>query len=137
VSYLLLVDDDVDGREPLRRFLKRSGYEVACASNGREALTSIFSRTPDLVLLDLFMPELDGVGLLEVLRSYLRLRSLPVVILTAYPEAALLRRAMRLNVFSILVKGAATLQETLATVNAELKRAPSPASGSHPPRMDA
>src|SRR4051812_28465295 len=53
MSYLLIVDDDLDGRTALCQFLEKSGHEVTCAANGREALASILARTPDLIVLDL------------------------------------------------------------------------------------
>ena len=125
MAYLLIVDDDVDGREALCQFLKAKGYEVECVSNGREALASVLGRLPHLVILDLFMPEMDGAGLLEILRSYLRLQSLPVVILTGLPDSPMVDRARFLKVNSILVKGRATFENILDAVHQELHRIPS------------
>ena len=124
MAYLLIVDDAADGREALCRFLERAGHEVACVADGREALREILTRLPDLVLLDLFMPQIDGGGLLEILRSYLRLQSLPVVVLTGLPDSPQVDRARHLKVNTILVKGKATLEAILAAVNRELHRVP-------------
>jgi CheY-like chemotaxis protein len=124
MAAILIVDDDHDSRDTLCQFLLRSGYEVECASNGREALSSILGRLPDLVILDLFMPEMDGGGLLEVLRSYLRLQSLPVVVLTGLPDSPMVERARHLKVNAILVKGKATFEDILRAVQEELPRAP-------------
>src|SRR5215212_4748951 len=98
MSYVLLVDDDPDGREALSRLLEHAGYDVAYAKDGRAAVQSILSRAPDVILLDLFMPSMDGVRVLEVLRSYLRLQSLRVVVLTAFPESPLVKQAKALGV---------------------------------------
>ena len=124
MAYLLIVDDDTDGREALCRFLQGKGHEVECVCNGKEALSSVLARLPDLVVLDLFMPEMDGAGLLEVLRSYLRLQSLPVVILTGLPGSPLVDRARFLKVNSILVKGKATFEDIHGAVTQELPRIP-------------
>jgi CheY-like chemotaxis protein len=124
MAYVLIVDDAADGREVLCKFLERSGHEVACVADGREALGSILARLPDLVVLDLFMPEIDGGGLLEILRSYLRLQSLPVVVLTAFPESPQVQRVRHLKINAVLVKGKATLEEILSAVNQELHRVP-------------
>src|SRR5688572_2047708 len=105
MAYLLVVDDDPDAREVLQRFLSRAGHEVASAPNGRDALASILARTPDLIVLDLLMPEMDGTDLVEILRSYLRLRSLPVVVVTAAPDSPQAYRAKRQKVSAILPKG--------------------------------
>jgi CheY-like chemotaxis protein len=72
----------------------------------------------------MFMPQMDGGGLLEILRSYLRLQSLPVVILTGLPDSPLVERARFLKVNSILVKGKATLEDIRRAVEQELPRAP-------------
>ena len=124
MASLLVVDDDQDGREVFCRLFEKAGHQVSCVSNGKEALSAVLSNLPDLVLLDLYMPEMDGVGLLEVLRSYLRLQSLPVVILTALPDSPMLERARHLKVNAILYKGKATFEEILATVEQEVHRVP-------------
>ena len=76
------------------------------------------------MLLDLFMPEIDGGGLLEIMRSYLRLQALPVIVLTGLPESPQVDRARHLKVNTVLVKGKATLEHILAAVKQELHRVP-------------
>jgi CheY-like chemotaxis protein len=71
----------------------------------------VLSREPDVVLLDLVMPEMDGPTFLEVIRSYLRLQALPVVVLTAFSDSPLLERVEALQVDSILLKGKATTED--------------------------
>ena len=111
MARLLIVDDDADGCGALMRFLRRAGHQVECLPNGRMALGAVIGDTPDLIVLDLLMPEMDGARLLEAVRSYLRLQSLPVVLLTGHPDSPLLERAKRLKVNSILVKGKATFDD--------------------------
>ena len=123
MSKVLVVDDDVRGREPICRFLKASGHEVECASDGCQALSSILDHIPDVVVLDLFMPGMDGASLLKILRSYLRLQSLPVVVLTGAPDSPLVARVRSLNVHSVLTKAKATLKEILRAVDAESQHA--------------
>jgi CheY-like chemotaxis protein len=118
---ILVVDDDPDSVEALCKYLeKQLGYTVDSALNGREALEQIIHKTPDLVILDLCMPELDGCTLLEVLRSYLRLQSLPVVMLTGVGDNPAIERVRRLNVNSVLLKGKATFREIGEIVEHEL-----------------
>lgn len=124
MARILIVDDDRDGRDALCQYLQRTGYEVECVADGRDALAAVLARTPDLIVLDMFMPQMDGGGLLEVLRSYLRLQSLPVVILTGLPDSPLVERARFLKVNAILVKGKATLEDIGRAVQGELPRAP-------------
>lgn len=80
---ILIADDRASSRELLRTVLERAGYAVIEAADGEEALERARSVNPDLVLLDLQMPKLDGFGVLEQLRRDERFRALPVLALTA------------------------------------------------------
>jgi CheY-like chemotaxis protein len=104
MAYVLVVEDEGDSRDFVARFLERAGHRVTSAENGRRALQRLLNDTPDVVVLDIRMPELDGIGLLEVLRSYLRWHTLPVVVLTAHASQPELDRARELGVFRILQK---------------------------------
>jgi DNA-binding response OmpR family regulator len=78
---ILIVDDESDVQELVRLVLEMSGYVVSSAGNGKEALEKIQALRPDLVVLDLMMPGLDGWGVLENLRR--TADPPPVVILSA------------------------------------------------------
>ncbi len=80
---VLLVEDDADTRAMLRRMLERAGWTVAEAANGRIALEQLATRTPQIVLLDLMMPEVDGFEFLETVRQRPELKTLPVIVITA------------------------------------------------------
>jgi two-component system alkaline phosphatase synthesis response regulator PhoP len=80
---IVVVDDDQDIRMILRANLEDEGYEVMEAAGGREALEVITSNDPDLVVLDIMMPEVDGYDVLQELRSKPEYAELPVVLLTA------------------------------------------------------
>jgi CheY-like chemotaxis protein len=111
MAYVLIVDDSADTCEVLARFLSRSGYRAKCVPNGREALAAVVRSPPDAVILDLCMADMDGPAFLEALRSPLRLKSLPVVVLTALPDGPMAERVRSLKVSSILGKGRATLAD--------------------------
>lgn len=81
---ILLAEDDPASRELLREILVRGGYQVVEASDGREALHKVEETQPDLVLLDLQMPLLDGFGVLRQLRGDPRFAALPVMAVTAH-----------------------------------------------------
>jgi CheY-like chemotaxis protein len=123
MAYLLVVEDDADARDLFCRFLKRAGHEVVGVPNGRDALSSVLARTPDLIVLDLLMPEMDGTDLVEILRSYLRLNSIPIVAVTAAPDSPQAYRARRQKVNAVLPKGATSLAEIERVINAELRPA--------------
>jgi DNA-binding response OmpR family regulator len=79
---ILIVEDNTELLKLLRLNLKRAGYSVAGATNGVEALKKVRSAHPDLVILDLVLPEMDGFAVCEVLRKSAATEALPVIVLT-------------------------------------------------------
>lgn len=70
MAKILVVDDSEDSRETLAAYLRKFDHDVTCVPNGREALSHVLATLPDVILLDLLMPEMDGPSFLEVIRSY-------------------------------------------------------------------
>lgn len=124
VSKILVVDDDPDSVETLVQFLSRSGHDVSCHGNGREALIALMRDAPDVVILDLMMPEMDGPSFLEVVRSYLRLQALPVIVLTALGEGPMLARARKHKVDATLFKAKSSFDEVLRAVESAVSPRP-------------
>ena len=126
MAKILIVDDSADSSEVLAVYFRSEGHEVTCAPNGREALSVILSHTntPDVILLDLVMPEMDGSSFLEVVRSYLRIHSLPVVVLTGISDSPMIDRVQSLKVNSVLAKTKATPEEVLKAIDEALIRHP-------------
>jgi two-component system response regulator MprA len=86
LSYVLIVEDDLDIREMLQSLLRDEGYEVAIAGNGQEALqqmTALGARRPSLILLDLMMPVMDGHAFLDAIQARFEFKNIPVLMLTA------------------------------------------------------
>src|SRR6478609_6885756 len=110
---IMVVDDDRDAGESIAKVLRIAGHTVKYVPNGRDALAEVLQDVPDAILLDLAMPEMDGPSFLEVVRSYLRIQSLPVVVLTGLAESPMVARAQTLKVNSVLVKGKASPEEIL------------------------
>lgn len=125
MAHLLVVDDDADSREALSRILRRRGYRVTSVPNGRDALAVLTNQSPDLIVLDLRMPEMDGIMFLDVVRSYLRLQHVPVFLLTAYPETPELSRAEALGVRGTYTKGEGNLNKLIDAIDAEVGQLPS------------
>jgi CheY-like chemotaxis protein len=89
---ILVADDDKDILALVRTVLERSGHEVIAVSDGEEALDSVRMRRPDLAVLDVTMPRVDGLEVLRRLRSDTETTGLPVVLLTAQAQEADLER---------------------------------------------
>ncbi len=83
MSKILVVDDEKDVVELLKFLLEKDGYTVGTAYNGREALTVIGQNQPDLILLDVMMPEMDGYTVQTQLLENPKTREIPIIILTA------------------------------------------------------
>jgi CheY-like chemotaxis protein len=83
---ILIVDDYADNRELLRLMLETAGHLVCEAADGRAGIEMAEAEMPDLILVDLSMPELDGWGVLEKLRADERTRHIPCVAVTAYAD---------------------------------------------------
>jgi two-component system cell cycle response regulator DivK len=81
---ILVADDNAASRELIREVLEMSGYDVVEAADGRDAVSRARESSPDLVLVDIQMPRLDGYGVLRELRADPLLSSLQVVALTAF-----------------------------------------------------
>jgi CheY-like chemotaxis protein len=113
---ILIADDRSSSRELLRLVLERAGYEVLEAENGRSALDRARSTVPDLILLDLQMPEMDGYQVLANLRSETRFQSLPVLALTASAMHGDRERILAAGFTDYLAKpaGPEVLRETVA-----------------------
>ena len=79
---ILLVDDSKLQRLMVQRILQKAGYEVMLAADGEEGLQSARQGLPDLILLDMMLPRLDGVGVLEALKKDARLAHIPVIVLS-------------------------------------------------------
>ena len=82
-STILIVEDDLDTRNLLKRYLEREGLNVAEAENGRIGLEKMAELTPSMVLLDLMMPEMDGFEFVEEYRKHAEWLEIPIVVLTA------------------------------------------------------
>ncbi len=83
MSYVIAVDDEVDVLETLGRALERDGHEVKLISNSLDTERAVDTRMPDLLILDIIMPALDGVSICRNLRANRRYEALPILFLTA------------------------------------------------------
>jgi DNA-binding response OmpR family regulator len=117
-SRILVVEDDQDTAFLLKQILRHAGFDVLSAMNGKEALSKVNLSFPDLVLLDLMMPDMDGWETIDRLRQ---VTSTPVIVLTAL--------ANKENIVSCLQRGADDYMtkpfykaEVIARVNAVLRR---------------
>ena len=101
---VLIVDDDADSRTIARAFLESRGWEVVDAADGREGLRLAWTRRPDLIVLDLVMPGMDGWGVAAALRVDASTRRVPILALTAAAGKSEQDRALEVGCDAVLHK---------------------------------
>jgi DNA-binding response OmpR family regulator len=101
---ILIVDDDPNAVEILTRMLEREGYDCVSAASGAAALQLVRAQAVDVILLDVMMPEMDGLQVCERLRQDSELRQIPVILLTAKDDMETRSRGMALGVSEYLTK---------------------------------
>ena len=121
MSTILVVDDTTLAREAVAKLLELQGFTVLRAQHGRDAWALMYDHTPDLVLLDLMMPEMDGITLLRMIRRSDRWEQLPVVVLTgATDDLKLVQRARELKIQDLVPKATFGFEDLLQRVKAHL-----------------
>lgn len=112
----LLVDDDDMMRRGIRLALEQNGWQVAEAENGRGALVRLAETRPDVIVLDLMMPEMDGFEFLDEMRQRTEWRDIPVLVVTARDLTAEDRGRLNGGVERVLQKGASGVDELLLEI---------------------
>jgi len=124
MSTILIVDDTVLAREAIARLLEYEGFTVLRANDGRAAWTLMYHHSPDLVLLDLVMPEMDGVTLLRMIRGNHRWHDLPVIVVTgAVDDPLLVERVQELEIQALVSKASFNFDDLLHLVKQHLPHA--------------
>jgi two-component system phosphate regulon response regulator PhoB len=123
---ILVVDDEKDIRELVRYNLARDGYKVECAQSGEEALRQARSAAPDLIVLDLMLPGLDGLEVCKRLKADRQTAAAPIIMLTAKGEDADVVAGLELGADDYVIKPFSP-RVLLARIKAVLRRGDEPA----------
>lgn len=118
---IIVVDDELDILDFVQLSLEADGFEVITASSGKEALAKIKQESPDLILLDLMMPQMDGYEVMKMLKADKQTRNIPVIMLTALAQADDKVKGLRTGADDYITKPF-DLRELTLRVNAVLKR---------------
>jgi PAS domain S-box-containing protein len=114
---ILIVEDDDSTREMIGRTLEKDGWQINYAINGLDALRRLNEQIPDLILLDLMMPEMDGFQLVTELQQQRQWRDIPIVVVTAKDLTEADRQRLNGYIEDILTKNAAELDKLLQQIN--------------------
>jgi phosphoserine phosphatase RsbU/P len=119
-STILLVDDEKLARMVTRRRLERLGHRIIEAEDGKQALAMLEENGADLIISDWMMPEMDGPTLCEAVKANEKLRSTPIILMTALDQPAQIAEGLQRGADDFLTKSASD-QEVTARVNAGLR----------------
>jgi DNA-binding response OmpR family regulator len=121
-SKIMVIDDTALARESVAKLLEYEGFETLKAANGREGWAMMYNDTPDLILLDLMMPAMDGITFLRMLRRSPLWKDLPVIVLTgASDDQKLVSRAWELGIRELVPKASFGFDDLLAQVRKHLR----------------
>lgn len=118
---ILIVEDDRSLIDALNKKFYLEGFKTLLARDGEKGLERALSEHPDLILLDIIMPKMDGMTMLEKLRKDEWGKNVPVIILTNLTNADDVSAAMQQGVYDFLVKSNWTLDDLITQVNDKLK----------------
>ena len=120
MANVLIVDDDVDGCRPLARLLEVVGHRPFFVHDGRDALNLLDRVRPDMILLDVMMPGVDGIDVLKTIRAHPQHKDLPVVVYSALSDPDTVDKAIRSGAQSYLVKSKVDFQEIRQCIESHL-----------------
>ena len=123
MAKVLVVEDEAATRRPLAKLLRSEGYEVLTAQNAYAAAGTIRNERPDLILLDVGIPPMDGLTLLMLLRDDPKVGDVPVIVITGHADEHTASRAAELGVKARLIKSQFTPEELLALVREHVRTA--------------
>ena len=99
---VLLVDDEADFLELMSMRVKKWGYDVLAAKDGKEALSAVENKNPDIVILDFMLPDMDGASVLRQIRKFNK--DIPVIMFTAFPDKVAEEETKGLGVSAVIPK---------------------------------
>jgi DNA-binding response OmpR family regulator len=117
---VLVIEDDTSMLDVLAYKITEAGFEVLKAQNGQEGLELALREQPDLILLDLLLPKLSGLNLLEALRKDKKGKQIPVVVLTNLTENSAIYKSVALNSAAYYIKSNSSLEHIATEVKNKL-----------------
>lgn len=122
MTKILVVDDMAIVRDPIAIILNGAGYTALCAGTGSEAIKLIRSELPDLVLLDIHLPDMSGLQVLQMARSVPATSQIPVILLSSDERRDCILGAAKLGIQGYLIKSQFSLKELLARISDQLSK---------------
>lgn len=117
---IFIIEDEKPLSEALVTRLKNVGFETETAVDGAEALEKLKTLTPDIILLDIILPKMDGFAVLEKIKEDVRIKDIPVIVLSNLGQDADIKRALGMGAVDYFVKTQHSLAEIVALIKTYL-----------------
>lgn len=121
MALIVVIEDNVQNARMVDKLLRRAGYEVVIAEDGEMGLTTVFENEPDLILIDLGLPDIDGQTVIGLVKQQPRFNHVPVIAFTAWPPEEARDMAKRYGCDGVITKpiNTRTFAEKIAAFLAE------------------
>lgn len=120
IKTILIAEDEQDMRQTLVDAFRHEGFNVLEAKNGKEGLEFALKEHPDLILLDIVMPEMDGMTMAKKLREDERGKDIPIIMLTNFSDVEKVTNALESGVYEYLVKSDWKIEDVVLRVKEKL-----------------
>ena len=117
---IMIVDDDPALGEMYQRIFTDEGYQVIWVQDGEKALASIMEAQPDLLLLDIMMPKIQGLDVLDIIKATPATAQTKIIVLTALSDEQVISRAKQIGALDVIVKSQVEMDQVVAKVKAVL-----------------
>lgn len=122
MAKILIVEDDAALREALVTTFTTEGFEASGASDGQEGLKQVAEKKPDLILLDIVMPKMDGITMMHKLQEKPGTKNIPIIFLTNLSDVETISKVVKQGMFDYLVKTEWDIDELVNLVRKRLKK---------------
>lgn len=120
IKKIFIIEDEKPLSEALVTRLKNVGFETETAFDGAEALEKLKTLTPDVILLDIILPKMDGFAVLEKIKEDIKIKDIPVIVLSNLGQDADIKRALEMGAVDYFVKTQHSLAEIVALIKTYL-----------------
>lgn len=124
MTKVLLVEDDIALREIYSARFMAENFEVVAAGDGEEALAQAIKERPDIIILDIMMPKISGMDVLDILRSTPETKNTKIIIMSALSQESSIQKGKELGADAYLVKSQTTLSDVVEKAREILARPP-------------
>lgn len=116
MAKILLIEDEADFARPVKMILEKNKFDVAIATNGEDGISAALTENPDLILLDVLLPKMNGFEVLEKLKSEEKTKNIPVVILSNLGKEDDIKKGLSLGAVGYFIKTRASSADLIEKI---------------------